>query len=114
MVRCFVCAVLALVLSTGVLLAEFIEGKAKKIDTDRNTITVTVDGKDRLFKVDPKVSVTAVFKDKRFTPLKAGLKAIKEGDSVKLTRAPAESSNPNPVVTEIHVTTDKRIKKKNP
>jgi hypothetical protein len=105
--------VLALVLSTGVLLAEFIEGKAKKIDTDKNTITVTVDGKDKTFKVDPKVSVQAVFKDKRFTPLKAGLKAIKEGDNVKLTRAPESPDNKNPVVTEIHVTTDRKIKKKN-
>jgi hypothetical protein len=112
MVRPFICAMLALVLSTGVLLAEFIEGKAKKIDTDKNTIVVTVDGKDKTFKVDPKVSVVGVLKNKRFTPLSGGLREIKEGDNVKLTRAPETGDNKNPVVTEIHVPIEKKKKKK--
>jgi hypothetical protein len=112
MVRPFMCAVLALVLSTGVLLAEFIEGKVKSVDSDKNTITVTVNGKDKTFRVDEKVSVQSDFKDKRFTPLKDGLKAIKENDSVKLNRAPEASDNKDPVVTEIYVQTDKKTKKK--
>ncbi len=112
MLRPFVCAILALVFSTGLLLAEFIEGKAKTIDTDKNTITVTVDGKDRTFRVDDKVTVYDVIKDKRFKPNKKGLKAIKEGEQVKLTRAPESAEEKDPVVTEIyHATLKKKMKK---
>src|SRR5437868_6197601 len=84
MLRPFLFAVLALVLSTGVLLAEFFEGKTKSIDTKKNTITVTVDGKDKTFKVDKKVTTYSVYQDKRFVPLQGGFSSIKEGDSVKL------------------------------
>src|SRR5262245_11859626 len=46
MLRTFGCTVLALVLAVGVLVAAEYKGKVKSLDKDKNTITVTVDGKD--------------------------------------------------------------------
>jgi hypothetical protein len=111
MLRHAICAVLALLFSAGVLLAEFIEGKTKDVNTEKKTITVTVDSKDRTFKVDSKVTVYSVVAAKRFKLMKGGLKEVKEGDDVKLTRAPVSAEDKDPVVTEIHVTTAKKKKK---
>jgi hypothetical protein len=107
MLRPFLCAVLAVLLSAGVLLAEFVNGKAKTVDVDKNSITVTIDGKDKVYKVDEKVQVYAVFAERRFTPLKTGLKGVKEGDEVKLSVSPDTK-----VVTEIYTKTTVKLKKK--
>jgi hypothetical protein len=52
MLRSFACAAFALVLSAVVVLAaEYKNAKVKSVDTDKNTITVTIDDKDKTFKI---------------------------------------------------------------
>ena len=51
MLRAFAVAVVALALVVGGLLAEEIKGRLKSVDADKSTLTVTVDGKEREFKI---------------------------------------------------------------
>jgi hypothetical protein len=56
--RTFVSAAVALVLCAGSLSAADYKGKVKSVDTDKSTITISVDGKDMTF---------TVAKDAKFT-----------------------------------------------
>jgi hypothetical protein len=97
MLRKYVCGVFALVVAVGCLMAAEYKGKVKSVDADKNTITVTVDDKDKEFKVpaDAKI-VNAKGKD-----VKNGLKnekAFKAGAAVTVT---TEKKDGKEVVTEI-------------
>ena len=111
MMRCFVGASAFLLICVGSLLADRIEAKVKKVDPDQYTIVVTIDGKDKTMNVAKDASISSIFMEKRVTPLKKGLKEIKEGDTVTLTRGPETKEDPNPIVTEIQVKTNTRPKK---
>ena len=67
--RVVVCAVAALLISAGGLLADEIKGKIKSIDTTKQTVTVTT--------ADAKDHVITVGKDTQF--LAADGKQLKEG-----------------------------------
>lgn len=60
MLRLFVCAVFALVVSAGTLLADEVKGKIKSVDADKGTLTVTDDaGKDHVLKTGKDTKYTA-------------------------------------------------------
>src|SRR4051794_5109506 len=84
MLRTLLCAVFALLLVVGGLLAAEIKGKIKSIDADKMTVTVTdEDGKDHVLNVEKDAKlVSPGGKD-----LKDGLKAkqFKEGAAVVVT-----------------------------
>ena len=96
MLRTFVAAVLGLVLVGGGLLAEEIKGKVKSVDADKKVITVTVDGKDKEFKVTDTTSIVGP----KGKALKEGLKAkgLKEGANVVLT---TDKKDGKETVTEV-------------
>jgi hypothetical protein len=82
MLRKFVCAVVAVVLCVGVVLAGEIKGKIKSVDADKGTITVTAtDGKDHTLALAKDAKVQAAsgkdlkdgIKDKH---LKAGTEVV--------------------------------------
>jgi hypothetical protein len=78
--RTFVSAVLALVLSAGVVLAAEIKGKIKSVDADKHTITVTTaDGKDHTLTVGKDTKIEA-----------ASGKALQEGIKDKHLKAGTE------------------------
>jgi hypothetical protein len=71
------------------------------VDTDKKTLTIPVEGKDRTFKVDDKVDVQSqVRRGKRLTltPVKDGLKGVKMGTEVTVT---TEKRDGEEVVTKI-------------
>ena len=51
MLRTFVCALFGLVLFAGIILADEMKGKITKVDAEKKTVTVSVDGKDKDLKV---------------------------------------------------------------
>ncbi len=80
MLRKFVCAVAAVVLCFGVVLADEIKGKIKSVDADKGTITVTSsDGKDHTLMVGRDAKIQA-----------ASGKDLKEGLKDKHLRAGTE------------------------
>ena len=99
MLRIFVCATLALLLSAGVSLAgkgakkgkkgHAVAGTVKKVDASAGTLTVTTKKKkvqeDQQFTVgDSAKVVVANGADKKELSGKDGLKSVKEGDKVRV------------------------------
>lgn len=70
MLRKLVCAVFALVVCGGVLLAAEIKGKIKSVDAEKHTITVTADGKDHVLTLTKDAKVLS----SKGEALKEGLK----------------------------------------
>jgi hypothetical protein len=79
------CALFVLVLWAGVSPAEELKGKIKKVDAEKNTITVTdKDGKDHTFTITDKTDVL----DTKGKAITGGLKASafkKEGQPIVIT-----------------------------
>ena len=71
MLRSVICALVVLLLTVGISLGGEIKGKIKKVDADTATITVTVDGVDK----DYKIADNCKFLDSNGKDLAAGLKA---------------------------------------
>lgn len=92
MLRTFGCAVLALIVAVGVMVAAEYKGKVKELNADKSTITVTVDGKDQTitFNDDTK------FVDGKGQPVKDREKTIKG-----IAKRPE-------AIDEVTVTTDKK------
>lgn len=92
----------ALTLMAGsVALADTYGDKVKDVDPTKMTLTLPVDGKDRTFKVDPKVDVqnqVRAGKRLRLVPVKDGLKGVKAGTEVTVT---TEKKDGEEVVTKI-------------
>lgn len=105
MLRMFVAAVLGLVLMAGGLLADEVKGKVKSVDQDKKTITVTVDGKDKTFKLNDNTSIVGA----KGKALKDGIKAkgLKEGAHVTIT---TDKKDGKEVVTEVKVGGKKKNK----
>jgi hypothetical protein len=81
MIRGLLATVLALGLVASAALAEEVKGKVKKIDAEKYTITVTVDGVDKTYPVDPSAFVLTG-EGRNF---KGGFKALKGGQAVTVT-----------------------------
>lgn len=84
MLRSLVCAVAALVICAGSLLADEVKGKLKKVDSDNMTITVTTsDGKDEVIHVGKDTRVMGP----NGKDLKNGIKnhQLKEGTEVTVS-----------------------------
>ena len=94
------------VFSLNLALAETYNGKVKSVDSDKNTITVTIGDADKTFTVDKDAKLTTVGKKKQETPL-AGLSAIVVDRTVTLT---TEKKEDKEVVTAIKM--DGKKKKK--
>src|SRR5581483_7163946 len=73
MLRTFVCAVVALVVVVGVILAGDYKGKVKNYDATKMTVTVTVDDKDQDFTINDD---TKIVQGKDSTPVKNREKAL--------------------------------------
>jgi len=72
MLRKFLCTLFVMALCAGTAWADEIKGKIKKVDTEKNTITVTdKDGKDHTFTVSDKTDIL----DTKGKKLDGGLKA---------------------------------------
>ncbi len=107
MLRTFVGALVALVICAGSLLAEEIKGKVAKVDAEKNTLTLTVNGKDQTFPIDKEAKFLTSGKKKQLQDLPGGLSGVKEGTEVTLT---TEKKDGKEVVTK--VTAAGRNKKK--
>ena len=98
--RSFLATALVLILGPAAFAESYLE-KVKAVDTDKKTLTIAVDGKDKTFKVDGKVDVqsqTRVGKRLRLTPVKDGLKGVKAGTEATVT---TEKKDGEEVVTKI-------------
>src|SRR5262249_8464213 len=110
MLRTFGFAVLALIVAVGVLVAAEYKGTGKSLDADKNTITVTVDGKDQAitFNDDTK------FVDAKGQAVKDRAKTIKriseKPESIEEVTVTTDKKDGKEVATEIKV---KGGKKKN-
>lgn len=99
MLRSFLCAVFALLLVAGGLFAGEVKGKIKKVDAEKNVVTVTTeDGKD----VEFMVSDTTKLLNGKGADIKQGLKAkgFKEGANVTIT---CEKKDGKEVCTQIQL-----------
>ena len=100
-----------LVACIAIASADDIKGKVKSTDTDKNTITVTVDDKDQTFNVkDAKIYTTG--KKKKNTPapeIALTLGAVKTDSQVTVT---TEKKDGKDVVTAVKVEGGKKKKKK--
>ena len=103
MLRTFLAAVLGLVLIGGGLLAEEIKGKIKSVDADKKVLTVTVDGKDKEFKVTDTTNILGA----NGKAVKQGLKAkaFKEGANVVIT---TDKKDGKETVTEVKLAPAKK------
>jgi len=96
MLRTFVCAVAALVLCVGVMLADEIKGKIKSVDQDKMTVTVTdEDGKEHVLIVDKESKFVTAKGD-----LKDGFKSKRLKEGAKVT-VKCEKKDGKEVCTEI-------------
>src|ERR1051325_6103135 len=80
-------ASLALGLSLSIAAADTVKGKVKAVDTEKKTITVTVDDKDVTYDTAKDVKITALTKKKKITsenPL-SSLSALTTGAEVTVT-----------------------------
>ena len=99
MLRTFVSAALALVLCTSAALAAEYKGKVKSVDTDKNTITVTIDDKDRTFNC-AKGDDLKVTQAKKELPQKLANKIFDKNPQVTII---TEGEGEKEVVTEIRL-----------
>lgn len=83
MLRAFACALVGLFLVAGGLLAEELKGKIVKVDSEKKTITISVDGKDK----ELRIAETTKLLSSGGKDLKEGIKDkhLKEGAEVTVT-----------------------------
>jgi Cu/Ag efflux protein CusF len=106
------CVALAVVVCGSTLaIAETIPGKIKKIDTEKSTITITVDGEDTTYTVDKASKIFQPGKTKKqpTVDVPGGLSGLKEGQPVVLTTEKKDSKD---VVTQIKLEEAATKKKK--
>ena len=99
MLRASIFALCATVLCAASLLAEDVKGTVAGVDADKNTITLTVDGKDQTYTVSKDASI--VTDDAKAKALSGGLASVKKGASVTLSTEKQEEVE---VVTVVKVT----------
>jgi hypothetical protein len=101
MLRCAIAALVVATLAGSSAWAETYGDKVKEVDVDKKTLTLPVEGKDRVFTVDAAVDVKnqrRVGKRLTVTPAKDGLKAVKVGSEITVT---TEKKDGKEVVTKI-------------
>jgi tRNA pseudouridine-54 N-methylase len=99
MLRTLVAALAAaLVLGVGLARADEVKATLKSVDADKNTVTVTVDGKDTTYTV----SDATQFLNAKGKNLKKGIKnkQLKEGANVVIT---TEKKDDKDVVTKVAI-----------
>lgn len=105
----------ACVLTFGISLVQGdeVNGKVKKIDSDKNTITITVDDKDQTFNTTKDTKVVALYgknlKKAQQQDVPGGLTAVKEGAGVTLT---TEKKDDKDVVVQLKLDELQKGKKK--
>jgi Cu/Ag efflux protein CusF len=105
-------AVVAAVVCAGALSADEIAGKVKKVDMDKNKITLTIENKDSAYDMAKDVKVLALSgkgNQATYQPTEDGIKGLKEGTSVTLLREPQGGKD---LVTEIKIVVEMPKKKK--
>jgi hypothetical protein len=105
-------AALVAVVSGGGLWADELNGQVKKVDADKNTLTLTVEDTDMTLTVDKEAKVRSlVGKGKKATyqAVDGGLKVLKVDTKVLVLR---EKKDGQDVVTDIKIVTDQVKKKK--
>lgn len=81
--------------------------KVVGVDADKNTITISVDGKEQTLTVEKGASVQIAGKMKKLEDVEGGLKGIKAGDEVTVT---TEKKGDKEVVTKIVLVGKKKAK----
>ena len=111
MLRTLGLALAIVLIGTSAVAADTVAGKVKSIDTDKNTITVTVDGADQTFAVEKESKVWQPGKNKKAPAqdVAGGLGGLKEGQPVVLTTTKKDDKD---VVTEIKLEEAAKKKKK--
>ena len=78
-----------LALTLAVASGDEFKGKVKKLDADKNTITITVDDKDQTFDVSKDTKIVGLYGKKLKKAIQenvpGGLSGVKEGVAVSLT-----------------------------
>ena len=123
MIRVLVGALVVGLLAVGAATAEELKGKIKDIDKAKNTITLTVDGKDTTYGVGKDASFVSVSLEKgkkgkvneKLTPIEGGIGGIKAGTEVTVL---TDKQDDKDVITSVKVSDGKpataKKKKKNP
>ena len=95
-------ALLALFLAPSLLQAEEIKGKVKSVDTDKSTVTITVDDKDQTLDVPKEAKIIRMVgkNEKKAMPedLPGGLGGLKAGTAITITTEKKEEKD---VITQI-------------
>jgi hypothetical protein len=104
MLRSFVCALIALVFVAGGALADEIKGKFKSVDADKSTLTITVDGKDKEFKI----AAGTKFVGPAGKEIKQGLKAPVFGKFKGDVVVTCEKKDAKETVTEVKLVPGKK------
>ena len=81
--------------------------KVVGVDADKNTITISVDGKDQTLTVEKGASVQIAGKMKKLEDVEGGLKGVKAGDEATVT---TEKKGDKEVVTKIVLAGKKKAK----
>ncbi len=123
MLRLMAGAVLALLVGVTAISADEVKGTVKAVDNPKNTIKVTVDGKDTTFPISKDASIVTVSiipgkKNKtteKLTPIENGIAGVKAGANVTLL---TEKVDDKDTVTSVKVSDGKaavlpKKKKKN-
>lgn len=82
-------------------------GKVAKIDAEKNTLTVAVNGKDQTFPIDKEAKFLIPGKKKQLQELPGGLNGLKEGSEVTVS---TELKDSREVVTKLTVAGRKKKK----
>jgi len=98
-------ALCALLFCVGLVLADDVKAKFKSVDTDKNTITFTVDNKDKTLPIDKDALV--ISDDAKAKAVKGGIGNVKSNADVTIT---IEKKDDKDTVTVVKV---KMGKKKN-
>lgn len=113
MVRGTMVAVTALMIAASGLSADEIKGKVKSVDTEKGTITVTVDDKDQTYTVAKDAKVTKLvgknLKKATTEDVTDGLSGVKADSNVALT---VEKKDDAETVTAIKIDALTKKKKK--
>ena len=121
MIRAAAGAVLAVMLGVAVSAADEVKGTVKSVDKDKNTITLTVDGKETTFDVSKDASfvTTSTVPGKKgktmekATPIDGGLGGVKAGATVTvLTEKIEDKESVTSVKVSDGTATAKQKKKK--
>lgn len=84
-------------LMVGITLADEVKGKIKKVDTDKNTLTITVNDKDQTFDLTKDAKIVALYgkklKKAQQQDVPGGLSSLKEGTAVTLTTEKKDSKD---------------------